>query len=269
MTKPFRFGVVVGHTPDLKSFTEVARRAEDLGYDTLLAPDPIGEFDPLTVLSAAAAVTTTLRLGTFVLAESFRDSEMLDWQSNTLHTLTGGRFELGLGTGRPGARERTVGLGREYGSGGQRLERLAETLAYLKRREDRPPLLLAGVGPKIVRLAGREADILSVAVPPWKTEADLRSTVDIFREEAGTRDVELGLNLLAINHESSPWLKQLTGRDTPELAALGAVTVLPGSPTEAADLLRRRRDELGISYFKVNSALMEDFAPVLTILHSP
>jgi alkanesulfonate monooxygenase SsuD/methylene tetrahydromethanopterin reductase-like flavin-dependent oxidoreductase (luciferase family) len=150
-----------------------------------------------------------------------------------------------------------------------RLDRLAETLAYLKRREDRPPLLLAGVGPKIVRLAGREADILSVAVPPWTTEADLRSTVDIFREEAGTRDVELGLNLLAINHEPSPWLKQLTGRDTPELATLGAVTVLPGSPTEAADLLRRRRDELGISYFKVNPALMEDFAPILTILHSP
>jgi probable F420-dependent oxidoreductase len=268
MSKHFRFGVVVGHTPDLKSFTEVAREAESLGYDTLLAPDPIGESDPLTALSAAAAVTDTLRLGTFVLADSFRDAPMLDWQSNTLHTLTGGRFELGLGTGRPGARERTVGLGREYGGGGQRLERLAETISYLKRREDRPPLLIAGVGPKIVRLAAREADILSVAVPPWTTEAELKSIVDGFRAAAGTRDVELGLNLLAISHEPSPWLVQLTGRDTPELAALGAVTVLPGSPTEAADLLRRRRDELGISYLKVNSAVMTDFAPVVAALHS-
>ena len=53
--RPFRFGIVAGQAPDLKSWTELARRAEDLGYDTLVSPDPQSGLDPFTTLSAAAA----------------------------------------------------------------------------------------------------------------------------------------------------------------------------------------------------------------------
>src|SRR5439155_15901778 len=62
----FRFGTVAGQAPDLKTWTALARRAEELGYDTLVSPDPQSGLDPFTTLAAAAAVTTTLHIGTFV-----------------------------------------------------------------------------------------------------------------------------------------------------------------------------------------------------------
>src|SRR5262245_8121071 len=71
--RPFRFGIVAGQAADMKSWTNLARHVENLGYDTLLGTDPLADMDPLTVLSAAAAVTTTLHVGTFVAVDKFRD----------------------------------------------------------------------------------------------------------------------------------------------------------------------------------------------------
>ena len=87
----FRFGTVAGQAPDLKTWTALARRAEELGYDTLVSPDPQSGLDPFTTLAAAAAVTTTLHIGTFVAVDKFRPRELLGWQAASLHTLTGGR----------------------------------------------------------------------------------------------------------------------------------------------------------------------------------
>ncbi|WP_026467108.1 hypothetical protein [Amycolatopsis alba] len=75
------------------------------------------------------------------------------------------------------------------------------------------------------------------------------------RSSAGDRfgDIELGLNLLAIGAEPTPWMRQALGVDAPDLAAAGAVTVLPGDPAEAADVLRSRRETLSLSYVKINA----------------
>ena len=54
--KPFGFGIVAGHAPDLESWTALAKRTEERGYDTFLAT----QHDPLTKVSAALAVTSTL-----------------------------------------------------------------------------------------------------------------------------------------------------------------------------------------------------------------
>ncbi len=78
-TKPFRFGVVVGNAPSADAWVARARRIEELGYATLLMPDrlvgPI--LSPLPALSVAAAVTTRLRVGTFVLAAGLRNPVVL------------------------------------------------------------------------------------------------------------------------------------------------------------------------------------------------
>ncbi|MET8862406.1 LLM class flavin-dependent oxidoreductase [Nonomuraea sp. NPDC004580] len=65
---PFRFGTVAGRAPDAGVWTGLARRAESLGYATLLAPDTLGTFSPFPALAAAAAATTSLRVGTYVLS---------------------------------------------------------------------------------------------------------------------------------------------------------------------------------------------------------
>ena len=262
--KPFRFGIVAGHEPDLTSWTAQAERVEKLGFDTLLATDPVGRDDPFVLLGAAAAVTLDLTLGTFVLADPFRDARALGWQAQTLHRQTGGRFELGLGVGRPGAGDQAAKLGREFGSPGERITRMAETIAYLKRSPDRPRLVLAGGGPKMLALAAQEADTVTFSWPPMTTETAAQSIVDRFRTLAGARlpEIELGLNLMAVGDEPSPGIARWAGADVPELAAAGAVTVLPADPDQAVERLLRWRERWGISYVTLNSGYAEPFAAI-------
>jgi len=262
--KPFRFGIVAGYSPDLTSWTAQAERVEKLGFDTLLATDPVGQADPFVMLGAAAAVTLDLTLGTFVLADPFRDARSLGWQAQTLHQQTRGRFELGLGVGRPGAEAHAAALGREFPSPGERITRMAETIAVLKETADRPRLLLAGVGPKMLALAAQEADTVTFAWMPRTTEAEATSIVDRFRALAGPRlpDIELGLNLMAVGAEPAPAIARWAGVDVPELVAGGAVTVLPEDPGAATEKLLGWRERWGISYVTINSGYAEPFAAI-------
>lgn len=261
--RPFRFGVV-GTGTDLATWTDLARRVEDTGYDTLLSPDPQIELDPFTILSAAAAVTSSLHVGTFVAVDKFRDRRLLDWQSRSLHQFTGGRFELGLGTGRPAAAERVAALGGTFDN---RFSHLAETVSFLRAQTDGPPLLLAAGGPKMLELAARKADIATMAWAPRTTEPEAASFVDKFRS-AGHRsdEVEVAVNLLAVGDGQAPWLERFVGVGLAELTATKAVTVLPGTPEEGAETLLRWRAELGISYVTVNSGFLTQFAQVIALL---
>jgi probable F420-dependent oxidoreductase len=266
--RPFRFGVVAGFAPNVDALTTLAGRAEELGYDTVVTPDPLGAHDPLTALAAVAAATTRLHFGTFVLAVSYRDSRMLAWQAQTLHALSGGRFELGLGTGRPDAARHAERLGREFGSGAQRVAWLADTVAEVTQAADRPRLLLAGAGPKLLDLAAKEADIVSLTWRPQTTEAEADVVIDRFRQAAGARadEIELNLNLIAVGDTPAPWVERYIGTTTAELAKAGAVTVLPGTPEQCVETLLRWRERWGVSYITVNAGFLEQFAPVVAKL---
>src|SRR5436190_13168093 len=97
----FRFGVTNAFVGDQASWTMAARRAEALGYSTLLLPDTTRTPAPLPALAAAAAVTTSLRVGSWVLCDPFRNPRLLAWEVASMQALCGGRFELGIGAGRP------------------------------------------------------------------------------------------------------------------------------------------------------------------------
>ncbi|MEV6851900.1 LLM class flavin-dependent oxidoreductase [Actinoplanes sp. NPDC051411] len=263
--RAFRFGLVAGQARDIPSFTGLARRAEELGLDTVVTPDPLGDLDPLTALGIVASATTRLRFGTFVLAEPLRARGSLIWQARTLQTLSGGRFELGLGLGRPDNQRKAAELGRTFGTAGQRLSDLAETIAEIKQMDDRPRLLLAsGSGPKMSALAAREADIVTLTWAPTTTEEQAGEAIDRFRELAGERvgEIELNINLISVGDQPAPWVEKFIGVSTAELAASGAVTVLPGGPAAGADRLRRWREKWGVSYVTVNAAFAEPFAAI-------
>ncbi len=262
--KPFRFGIVAGYAPDLSAWTAQARRVEELGFDTLLATDPVAGADPFVLLGAAAAVTERIRLGTFVLADPFRDARVMDWQAQTLFRQTGGRFELGLGVGRPDNAEHARSLGREFPSVAERITRMAETIAYVKTSSERPRLLLAASGPKMLALAAQEADIVTFSWPARTTEAEAQSIVDRFRELAGPRlpEIELGVNLTAVGDRPAPHIARFIGVDVPELAASGAVTVIPEDPGRGAETLLRWRERWGISYVTINSGYAGQFAGI-------
>src|SRR6185436_7008859 len=107
--------------------------AEALGYTTMLVPDTLGPtLAPLPALAVAAGATRSLRLGTFVLANDFRNPVLVARECAALDFLSGGRFELGLGAGRPGAEQDNRALGIPFDSGAVRVERLAESLGVIK-----------------------------------------------------------------------------------------------------------------------------------------
>ena len=280
----FRFGAVAGFARTSEEWAGTARRIEQLGFSTLLCPDGTRTFAPFQALSVAAAVTSTLRLGSYVLAAPLRTPGEVAWETVSLDLLSGGRFELGLGTGRPDAERDATRLGQSFGSPGERLSRLEQTLAAVRDRYDvsgeakydavrgtqqpRPPVLLAGTGPRMLQLAAREADTLALALAPRSTDADLAAKTDQVRTIAGERfdQLELNVNIALVGDDIPPQAASWFGADPAELVRMGSITVLTGSVRQMADTLLRRRDRTAVSYISVNAQFVQQFAPVIELL---
>jgi probable F420-dependent oxidoreductase len=291
----FRFGVVAAQARSGEEWAEKARRVEALGYATLAIPDTLGQtLAPFPALTAAAAATRTLRVGTYVIDNDFRNPVVLAKEAATLDLLSGGRLELGLGAGRPTAVADNRMLGIPFDPGGTRVARLAESLGIVKAllggerasapgpyyaaadasiaprvvQQPRPPILVAGSGRKLLALAAREADIVALGVSPDETEAAAAEKIGWLREAAGERftSLELNLNLVAVGREMPRWLAGRLGLDAEQLARIGAISALLGTPDEMCDQLQRRREKLGISYVMVSDELMDALAPVVARL---
>ncbi len=98
--RPFRFGVMASKARSSSEWTETAKKAEALGYSTLVMPDHFGDqLSPIAALSTAAAVTDTLRVGSLVFANDFRHPAVLAKEAATLDLLSDGRLEVGVGAG--------------------------------------------------------------------------------------------------------------------------------------------------------------------------
>ncbi|WP_090946475.1 LLM class flavin-dependent oxidoreductase [Nonomuraea jiangxiensis] len=229
---PFRFGAVAGQAPDADSWAGLARRAESRGYSTLLVPDTLGTLSPFVATAVAAAVTTTLRVGTFVLSAPYRTPETVAWETATLHRLTGGRFELGLGAGRPGAEQDAATLGVAWGTPSHRIEQVSRTLDAVKDVR----IMVAASGTRLLRLAAQRADTVALGLPPHYTEDQVAAKLDELYELAGDRfhDLELSMNLAAAGAEPPAWLVSRLGPVGP-----GSTGVLTGTADEMAETLRR------------------------------
>lgn len=261
---PFRFAAVAGYAPSGEAWAGLARRTESLGYDTLLIPDTLRTFSPFAAAAAAAAVTTTLRVGTYVAAVPYRTAAALAHEAKTVHELSGGRFDLGLGAGRPGAEEEAAVLGMPFGTPGERVAKVAEVIG----RVGGMPILLAAAGTRLLKLAAERADIVALGLPATATEDELGAKLDELYELAGDRFDQLliNTNLAAVGEEIPEWLSRQLGGSAREIIARGGYGILTGSPEEMAETLRRRRDKLGISYISVNAQFLDAFAPVLRLL---
>ncbi|MEV6282909.1 LLM class flavin-dependent oxidoreductase [Kribbella sp. NPDC051770] len=265
--KRFRFGIVA--TPD-DQWTKTVRRAAELGYSTILMPDGLQLLSPFPSLAMAAAVAD-IRVGTFVAAAPMRTPYAAAWDAHTLTVLTDGRFEFGIGTGRPGTDEFAERLGLPYGTGAERLQQIRETLDHLAELDgDRhTPVLMAAGGPKSLALAAERADVVSIAKGAMTPRAEVRQLTRDLRAMAGERadDIELALNVFAAGDgELPPWTKQAIGVDADVLRATDSLMLLPGGPRQMADELLRRRDTFGASYISINSAYLEELAPVVELL---
>lgn len=269
--RPFRFAVQA--TPEgADQWLAIARRAEELGYSSLLMPDVTQLPSPMTALAVAAGATTTLRVGTWVLAAPLRPARLAAWDGHTISLLTGRRFEFGIGTGRPEVVAEAARLfGQPELTAGQRLAQVEQTVDELRALDGarHTPVLMAAGGPKARALAAAKADIVTLAMGLFADREEVAGLVTEVRAAAGARgdDLEFAAPIFVVGDEAPPWITRFMGTDMATLIARDSLMILRGdSPAELADELQRRRDTLGISYFSVNGAFIEQFAPVLELL---
>jgi alkanesulfonate monooxygenase SsuD/methylene tetrahydromethanopterin reductase-like flavin-dependent oxidoreductase (luciferase family) len=261
----FRFGVTNAAVGSLSAWTSAAQRAESLGYSTFLLPDTTATPAPLPALAAAAAATTSLEVGTWVICEPLRERGLLLWEAATMAALLGDRFELGIGAGRPAAERDAAVVGRAFPDAATRLRSLGETVALLRERLPGTRILVAGSGPRLLRLAAQVADTVALGWPPATDIPAAQQKILAVREAAQGREVELAAGLIAVGDMDPPWLRRM-GATAADLVTAGAVTVVTGSARQMADAIQRRRDALGISYVTVPSEAAEAFAPVVDLL---
>ena len=238
MTGAIRFGIVAESARDGPAWADHARAAGDAGVGSLLLRDHFSagafgqQLAPFSALAAAAALTTRLRVGTLVLSNDFRHPAILAHEAASLHYLSGGRFELGLGAGWYQPEYDAAGI--SFDRAGQRIDRLEESLIILRGLLDgkrvqhhgewyhidgleldvmpehhgRPPVLIGAGGPRMLRLAAAHADIVGLLPAPIKAHDDgddphdrlppaFDDKIAVLRSAAGDRFSQLELSALA------------------------------------------------------------------------
>lgn len=312
--RSFRFGVLNERMGRPEEWARNARRAEELGYATFLLRDhfleePFGhQFAPLPALMAAACATTTLRVGTLVLDNDYRHPVMLAKEAATLDVLSGGRLELGIGAGWLGEEYERAGMAFDPAS--VRVGRLEEAVRVLKglfadgplaftgqhytidglenwpkpAQRPRPPILIGAGSPRMLRIAGREADIVgilnsSVSGGMLSDELAERSPegvarkVEWVRQGAGDRFDAVELSLIArvvVTDSRRDAAEEFARERGWEGAHVDQVLDMPsvfiGTIDEIAADLQARREQLGFSYFVIPDRDMEAVAPLISRL---
>jgi probable F420-dependent oxidoreductase len=309
--RPFRFLTPMPRLDQPAGrWKDAVRRIEDLGFATVSISDHFTRgwvMEPVVAMTAAAAATERLRVLSLVLANDYRHPVLLHKAMATLDVLSGGRVEIGLGAGWMLSDYRAAGI--PYDEPAVRIQRLEESVGILKGlfgpspltfcgrhyridhleglpkpvQQPHPPLLIGGGGRRVLSVAGRHADIVSVnpslRVGAVTSELLLDATAERIdqkvawvREAAATagrqpNDIELQLNLLICR------VTNRTGRVSEVVSSLASSAtdprlleespaVLAGTIEQCVEALQERRERFGISYVNLGSDL-EAVAPIV------
>jgi alkanesulfonate monooxygenase SsuD/methylene tetrahydromethanopterin reductase-like flavin-dependent oxidoreductase (luciferase family) len=241
------------------------RRIADSGYSTLLMPD-VPQWQPAPGPALAVAATLSdLRVGTWVYASPLRPPWMTAWEAHSMSVLTDGRFEMGIGTGRPGIEDELHAKGLPVLPSARRLDQVGETIRTL-RDLDGPelhtPVVMAVRGPKAQALAAEVADTVTFALMPGEPRAAVARLARDFR---AVRDLELALHVPVVGDRVAPFMAP-PDTDPAPLRAADSLAVLPDDPAAAAEEIQRRREELGFSYFVFGADFAGTLAPVVSEL---
>ncbi len=306
MVKPFRFGVQVKTAATGAQWVDRARKIESLGYSTMTMPDHFDDqVGTIAGLATAAAVTENLRVGALVWCNDYRHPMILAQELASIDLLSNGRLEFGLGAGwmrtdydeggltydRPGVRidrmleaievYRGLFSGEEFSFNGDYYT-ITNHVGAPKPVQDHVPLLIGGGGPRMLKLAGRHADIVGVnpnlqagvidaATGQDATAERYAEKVGWVRDGAGDRfdDIELQVRVfftVLTDDRQGTAAAMAPGLGLTAEQALDSPLALVGTPAEIADDLRQRRERYGFSYIIVGEEVTDAFAPVVAEL---
>jgi alkanesulfonate monooxygenase SsuD/methylene tetrahydromethanopterin reductase-like flavin-dependent oxidoreductase (luciferase family) len=273
--------------PELR---DMAIRAEAIGFDTIWTPDellwraesgpPRGVWEGVAMAGAVAAVTSTARVGTWVMSALHRNAGIIAKAAETLDEISGGRSIFGLGAGHawPGQAV-AFGLPEDHIFG--RFEEALQIIIPLLRgghadfegtwhaARDLPqqpvgprpgaiPILIGGNGPKGQRAAVQHADIYSCYV-------EERAHVD----EVGPRLTSLEAICEELDRDPAS-IGRSVGVVVNAVERLERPDVISGSADEIADTFRAFRDggftRVEIMFSPGTMAALEALVPVLELL---
>jgi probable F420-dependent oxidoreductase len=306
--KPFHFLAAATDIVDGPTLAERARHAEAIGIHAVVLPDHLLEqLAPIPALATIAAATTTLRISAFVFNNDLRHPAVLAQDLASLDVLSAGRLDIALGAGWNEPEYAAIGL--PFDPVGIRISRLEESIAVIKGlmgdgpfsfrgkhytiagmdgqpqpvQRPHPPFMIGGGGRRTLSIAGREADIVSLAPrilreqrgdPRSITWAATEEKLGWVREAAGERFGDLELNVYP-----SQWpivvtddlrgearkvidrMKSRTGVELTEDEVIASPNIFIGSVDRFVEKFEELRERLGISSFMVGD--IDELAPVI------
>jgi probable F420-dependent oxidoreductase len=261
---------------DAAGWLDLARRAEQIGFEALYVADHPGSCAaPFVALAAAAAVTTRLRLGSYVVNAGVREPILLASDVATLDVVSGGRAILGLGAGhtpaewaavgkvRPGVRAR---IDHCIAVAEQTRRMLAGEGMEQPRAVQQPvPLLIGGGNTRLLGWAAEHADLIGLGGLGRTLDDGHRHEVRWRREQidaqvelAGGKPVEALVQLVEMTDDAgavyAEWAKD-TGMPEEDLEA--APYMLVGTIEEIAAKIRAVEQRWGITRFAVRKPAIE------------
>ncbi len=301
----FRFGAKATKAASATDWSQIARRAEQLGYASLQIDDHFGgQLAPIPACMAAADATDTLRIGTLVAGNDFRNPVVLAKEAATIDLLSDGRFMLGIGAGWLRSDYRVAGIGQDDAR--TRIARLAEAVQICRgvwtgepfsfdgehyriaeftgypKPVSSIPVLIGGGGREILSLAARTADIVGVNpkivardINPRSMATTAADAVDErigwIKAAAGDRmeDIELQLQVfvtVVTDDRQAVADKLAPALGLPPEVVLSAPYFQIGPLGLIVDNLCELRDRWGISYVAFQQDATEAVAPVVAQL---
>ena len=305
--RPFRFGLMAAKASSGADWVATARKAEDLGYSALLMPDHYGDqLGVIPALTAAAAATTNLRVGSLVFANDFRHPALLAKDTATIDLLSDGRLEVGVGAGWMDDDYSWTGV--PHDSAGTRISRMIEAIEVLRGlwgpepfsysgehytitemngmpkpvQAGGPPLIVGGGGKRVLSTAARLADIVGVnpnvgagsfgpvAIASMSADATDEKLTWV-RDAAGDRFDDLEISILKfvtnVTDDRDAVAEKVGGAMGIDAATiLASPHTMVGSAEQIADELVEQRDRWQGSYVTVQLDAIDTFAPVVAAL---
>jgi alkanesulfonate monooxygenase SsuD/methylene tetrahydromethanopterin reductase-like flavin-dependent oxidoreductase (luciferase family) len=307
MTRPLKAGIFItamaGGMRDgalrWRDLHDMGTRAETLGFDSFWIPDHLifkpadepahGPWECWSLISALAATTERMEIGSLVSCTGFRNPGLLAKMADTIDEISGGRLVLGLGAGWHEPEYEAFGYPFDH-----RFERFDEAVTIIRGllrtgaidydgafytlrdcelrprgpRPQGPPIMIGALAsrPRMLGYAAKHADLWNGWLLHGRSHVDeappLRKAVDQACEAIG-RDPATLVRTIGIAIDQRPAAEIGKGM------APGAVPIT-GSPEEIAEHLRRFAED-GIAHVQITPMVqgvagIEALAPVLELL---